>query len=448
MRILAILLLLANVVLWTWQQGHLPWFPWQAQDFQTATPTPLAGVPTLVLAREQPAVLDAATYVKVAAVQATESIPSDSNDTLTMLTVSDDAAESNTLQIAKVELNAPPNKTLATVTDAPPTSSENTAVPLPMDMTIALDDDTMLASATDSSTSSRNTLAAKTEVLTTESMPKSAPNVSPASHQTLSSKPEADMPTSLTATTDPDIPAIDTLASLASTAANMIPRVMPIDNTEQAKTASTSTIDRDSTRQITRSPPPVSIKTADQTKTSNKPQKVNKTSTTKVKTNAASTTQRVIRAWCYQVGPYTQKQSANTAAQWLRSQTQVTTQVQRRLTPVLVSTRLYLPVQRNYQSALSLQQRLRTHGIGDHYVIKQGKLKNAIALGLYRDPLSVTRRLTHLRQKGFNNVKTVKNYQKYPRYWLNVRFKRENSVVLQRFKQRPGGFNLQPVTCK
>lgn len=62
---------------------------------------------------------------------------------------------------------------------------------------------------------------------------------------------------------------------------------------------------------------------------------------------------------------------------------------------------VYIPPARSSALARLLEDELRSKGVGDSTVIKSGELRNAVAIGLFREPSLAEKRQEEVRQLGF-----------------------------------------------
>jgi hypothetical protein len=151
---------------------------------------------------------------------------------------------------------------------------------------------------------------------------------------------------------------------------------------------------------------------------------------------------------CFRSGPYTRASLVEKKANWLKTQNNVSTQVQTQKKRVLVSTWVYLPPFESRQAAIGTQERLIKDGIHDCYVVKKGHFNNAISLGLYRQNANVKPRLNQLIRKGYKNVKTQKRYKSHTKYWLNVKIFTDQTEWLNQQKKFKGSQSLTRVACE
>jgi len=175
---------------------------------------------------------------------------------------------------------------------------------------------------------------------------------------------------------------------------------------------------------------------------------IKKTSTEKPVTN--ETPKQILsietKSYCYEIGPYSKNTHAQQAANWFKTQKALENKVETRKTPVLSSTRVYLPPYASRQAAKEVEKQLNQQNIADRMIITQGELTNGISLGVYRDQESVERRLKQLKEKGYANVQTEKRYKTDTMYWLSVKI--ETVELLDTFKKAQQTPIATSVQCK
>lgn len=152
------------------------------------------------------------------------------------------------------------------------------------------------------------------------------------------------------------------------------------------------------------------------------------------------------KIYCYDIGPYTNNAEVKQAANWFKAQKALSIETKARETPILQSTRVYLPPYGSRQAAKEVEKRLVQQGIDDKMIITKGELSNGISLGVYRDQESVERRLRQLKEKGYANVQTEKIYKTDTKYWLTVKI--SAVALLDVFKKTPSVSTATSVECK
>lgn len=411
MRAFALLLILANVAFLTWYQQWLPWLPWQPQPFEQIAPTQpvnseLAQLTLLserqaMLAAEQPTEKSAeektaapiTVPVKTESPVKEESVEKSTN-TIPNIIVPKIVAEEATQPIKIVEepIKTPiPLKTPSEETPRHETDSVAMGIPAPDHATVEKAAETVPVKPTvDEQKTPVKSVAA--QPVTTE--------VKPAEEK----KPDATPHTAK--------------ALAVSPTKVILPAVASTEKTEKP-------IQK------------VSVK-AKQPTSPKKP-------LAQTKAGAKSQTATMI---CLQVGPYSQIKTAENTLKWFSGRKNVVAYVRKRQTPVLKYTRVYLPAFKNRTEALNAQQRLLQKGIQDHLVLTDEKLTNAISLGVYRDQLSVKRRLEELASKGYHNVKTEKHYESDTKYGLSVKIPISQSKLAASFREEFKGIPIVAVACE
>jgi hypothetical protein len=151
---------------------------------------------------------------------------------------------------------------------------------------------------------------------------------------------------------------------------------------------------------------------------------------------------------CYQIGPYTQAASAQAAAQWFNQYNPNSANWEQRVNRLLNTTRVYLPPYASQQAALAAQRELQQRGIQDHFILTEGPLRHAISLGVYRDLLSVERRLSELKLAGYHTVRTAQTHNNTVRYWVYLNLPARCRALVGQFTQRFTVSQVQVVNCR
>ena len=135
---------------------------------------------------------------------------------------------------------------------------------------------------------------------------------------------------------------------------------------------------------------------------------------------AASTevnTEAVSSRVCVRTGPFQEEQAFKSFRQWLRPRTKMlTTEVE------TIETREFFWVYlepTNEDDAKDNLAELERKGVEDFMLVRNGDLKNAISLGLFRSQDSVTRRLEEMSEQGYKPV-VVPKFEKTDQYWINA----------------------------
>ncbi|MGR8948709.1 MAG: SPOR domain-containing protein [Gammaproteobacteria bacterium] len=135
---------------------------------------------------------------------------------------------------------------------------------------------------------------------------------------------------------------------------------------------------------------------------------------------AASTevnTEAVSADVCIRTGPFKQSSVFKSFREWLRPRTKLlTSEVE------TVQTRRFFWVYleaTNEDDARNNLADLKRKGVKDYMLVREGNLKNAISLGLFRSQDSVTRRLEEMSEQGYKPV-VVPKFEKTDQYWINA----------------------------
>ena len=144
---------------------------------------------------------------------------------------------------------------------------------------------------------------------------------------------------------------------------------------------------------------------------------------------------------CYKTGLYASKANAKRSADWLTQQTidnTLITRISANKSTQGIKTQLYLAPFNSEREAKIAQQHLRQRHISDHAIIRKGRLRLGISLGIYRNGDSVTNRLAELRAKGYFNVKIQLLGQKQlqQRYQLKLSVPENKRALLKKFSQK------------
>lgn len=119
---------------------------------------------------------------------------------------------------------------------------------------------------------------------------------------------------------------------------------------------------------------------------------------------------------CFSLGPFTRKESFNTARARLTRQginvfSRVTSDAVRNGYWVM------LPASRSRNRAKVKIQRLKERGVKDYFLVATGEMKNAVSLGVFSKPKLAKRRLDEVQKLGFE-VKIRKITLPKRVYWL------------------------------
>ncbi len=411
MRAFALLLILANVVFLTWYQQWLPWLPWQPQPFEQTAPVQPVNpeLAQLTLLSERQAMLAAAEQPteKPVGEKTTESITA---PVKTESLVKEESVEKPTDKINNVI--AP--KVIAEETTQPIKVVEEpikTPIPLKTPSEETPHHETHLVAVgipTPDQAAAEKT--AETVVPVKPTMDEQKTPVKPAAAQPVTTEPQPVEEKKLDETPH-------TAKALAVSPTKVVlPAVASTEKTEK----------------------PAQKVSAKQPASPKKPP-------TQTKAGSKSQTATTV---CLQVGPFSQIKTAENTLKWFSGRKNVVASVRKRQTPVLKYTRVYLPAFKSRTEALNAQQQLLQKGIQDHLVLTGEKLNNAISLGVYRDQLSVKRRLEELASKGYPKVKTEKHYESDTKYGLSVKIPINQSKLIDSFREKFKGIPVIAVACE
>jgi hypothetical protein len=153
---------------------------------------------------------------------------------------------------------------------------------------------------------------------------------------------------------------------------------------------------------------------------------------------------------CFEAGPYRSAKTPQNMANWLLNHVKnIYAEAKTRKTQELQATWVYLPFE-SRQAAQRALQRFNELGVRKDYgLVKSGAFKNAISLGLYRQPVYVKQRIKELRAKGYQNVKTQKRYRSDTKYWLNVKILKDaQNQLKETFRKKFSKTVLASVACE
>ena len=109
------------------------------------------------------------------------------------------------------------------------------------------------------------------------------------------------------------------------------------------------------------------------------------------------------------------------------------------------SYRVMLPPAASREAAQATVKRIVDAGISDYFIIGQGDLANAVALGQFRNRDGAQRRLDQLQQAGFP-AQIVPSQAAASRWWLDARLAAGSSAAQAR--QASGSERVQSLDCK
>lgn len=109
------------------------------------------------------------------------------------------------------------------------------------------------------------------------------------------------------------------------------------------------------------------------------------------------------------------------------------------------SYRVMLPPAASREAAQATVKRIVAAGISDYFIIGQGDLANAVALGQFRNRDGAQRRLDQLQEAGFP-AQIVSSEAAASRWWLDARLAAGSSAAQAR--QASGSERVQSLDCK
>jgi len=398
MRILVILLLLINIGFFVWQLNALPWLPWQPDQFKPQT-TPATdstdpNLLELVLLEEAPQ--------------------------LAKQTPEDEFFEADTDEELMDEADSVAEFADEAIADEEPAET-------PTEIMVEAAEEGIEEQAIEAALNAAN---------------EDSPN--PPDSEPTHTKATEETEGLLTASHSPDNDNVEVIEVPPTTE---IPSTTDLNTAEPAQTAESSVVEADD---LTLLANPATNEALEPTLVPTVVAEVPAIAEAETTTTTETEVFPVIPAvTCFEAGPYTQAKTVETAVQWFNQQPEaMTARVQDR--PIQIpQTWVYLPPFTNRQAAQQATTEMRQKNITDHAIITQGQYNNAISLGLYRDQLSVVRRLRELEQHGYTDVKTEKRYQDDTRYWLSVTIPAsQQQAILKRFYNHSSGPVLTVAECK
>lgn len=152
----------------------------------------------------------------------------------------------------------------------------------------------------------------------------------------------------------------------------------------------------------------------------------------------------VVKRTCYSVGAFGAPDQATRAAKRLEragfSWRTRTEQEKREIYQV------YVGPQGNTQAARIMESRLRRLGFRDIALIRDGKLKNAISMGIFRESQNAAAIRTRLKSKGIR-AHMDRRTMTITHYWLDVAARDEDVVRLKAIKLYQSGVAIASRSC-
>lgn len=147
---------------------------------------------------------------------------------------------------------------------------------------------------------------------------------------------------------------------------------------------------------------------------------------------------------CIRTGPFKDGEAFKAFREWLRPRTKMmtseveTTQTRRFFWVYLEAS--------NADDAKNNLADLKRKGVKDYMLVREGDLKNAISLGLFRSQDSVTRRLAEMSKQGYKPV-VVPKFEKTDQYWINASLAEGSEDVESVETELIAGAEILEVSC-
>jgi hypothetical protein len=147
---------------------------------------------------------------------------------------------------------------------------------------------------------------------------------------------------------------------------------------------------------------------------------------------------------CYAVGPFPQLNQATTGGArlkklglryTLRSQPETRRRFQ-----------VYLGPYRSKRAAEAVQRRLRHLGMRDNVLIHDGRLRNAVSVGVFSEPHNIKDARAQLRHHNYRPHTRVV-MQVTNRYWLDVAAEQASLDSVRALKWSTAGIEVKQASC-
>lgn len=152
-------------------------------------------------------------------------------------------------------------------------------------------------------------------------------------------------------------------------------------------------------------------------------------------------------AFCTRAGGFEGRRAVAEAALWLQSQGAEVLEVRREERQVSGPWRVYLPPFASREEAQAKLREIRSRGVRDVAVIRDGEFANGISFGVYRDAANVRRRVTALDRLGYAAQSQATEVAPVGGYELKARTRGTAAAFeadwASRFPERP----LRVVDC-
>ena len=140
-------------------------------------------------------------------------------------------------------------------------------------------------------------------------------------------------------------------------------------------------------------------------------------------------------------------QAAADAVKWLKSQGAEVMDVHRRGHEVTTRHRVFLPPFATRAQASKVVREIRSRGVGDIAVIGSGTLENGISFGVYASEKNMRRRVSALRELGYDVQSGTAAVEVVDGYVIEARVKDTMQDLKAAWTPRLDGHPIQPVDC-
>lgn len=150
---------------------------------------------------------------------------------------------------------------------------------------------------------------------------------------------------------------------------------------------------------------------------------------------------------CFSFGPFTDGGQADELSEWLLNNKihhKQRLEKNREEAPYLW---IYLAPRETRSEAIAAAEELKKQGIGDYKVINKGNFQNAISLGLFSDQSAVNRRMSELKNVGYQPI--IVPHRKTRRLiWVDARVRNQRDILSKIINGYPARFNHVPMDCE
>ena len=152
-------------------------------------------------------------------------------------------------------------------------------------------------------------------------------------------------------------------------------------------------------------------------------------------------------AHCAHVSGFMDPQAADDAAKWLKSHGAEIVDVHRREHEVTTRHRVFLPPFATRAKASKALREIRSRGVGDVAVIGDGTLENGISFGVYASEKNMRRRVSALRELGYEVRSGAAAAEVVDGYVIEARVMDTLQDLKTAWIPRLDGHPIQPVDC-